>query len=168
MAELTFQERLQPSLLDRLTDDDPESRSEPREKRVLSMRNLRDSVLRDIAWLLNGTGLSAAQDLSDYPLIAETVLNFGLPDLAGRTASGLDVAELERLMAQAIRDFEPRILRNTVRVRAVAAGDATGQQNTLIFEIEGELWGQPAPERLFLKTEVDLELGEVHVSELSA
>jgi len=165
VAELGYQERLQPSLLDRLTDDDPESRTEPRERRVLTLRTLRQSVLRDLGWLLNARGLGCGQDLSDYPLVAQTVLNFGLPDLAGRTASGLDLAEVEHLMLQAIRDFEPRILRNSVRVRAVASGDATGQQNTLVFEIEGDLWAQPLPERLFLKTELDLEVGEVRVSE---
>ena len=168
MAELGFQERLQPSLLDRLTDDDPESKVEPRERRVLTLRALRQCVLRDLGWLLNARGLSAGQDISDYPLVEETVLNFGLPDLAGKTTSGLDLAEVERLMAQAIKDFEPRILRNSVRVRATASGDATGQQNTLVFEIEGDLWAQPLPERLFLKTELDLEVGEVRVSELGA
>ena len=168
MAELTYQERLQPSLIDRLTDDEPQNSTEPRERRVLVERSLRQSVLRDLGWLLNATGLGAAQDLSEYPMVAESVLNFGLPDLAGKTASGLDLAEVERLMAQAIRDYEPRILRNTVRVRAIASGDAAGQQNTLIFEIEGDLWGQPMPERLFLKTEFDLEVGDVRVSDLSA
>ena len=41
MAELTSKERLQPSLLDRLTDEDSAARQESRDKRVLSMRGLR-------------------------------------------------------------------------------------------------------------------------------
>jgi type VI secretion system protein ImpF len=53
MAELTPQERLQPSLLDRLTDEEPDQLQESREKRVLSMSRLRDFVLRDLAWLFN-------------------------------------------------------------------------------------------------------------------
>ena len=53
MAELTQKERLQPSLLDRLTDDEPPTQQESREKRVLSMHKLRLFVLRDISWLLN-------------------------------------------------------------------------------------------------------------------
>ena len=36
MAGLTSQERLQPSLLDRLTDNDPRSRVESAEARVLN------------------------------------------------------------------------------------------------------------------------------------
>ncbi|MCY2964699.1 MAG: type VI secretion system baseplate subunit TssE, partial [Planctomycetota bacterium] len=41
MAELTSQERLQPSLLDRLTDDAPDQKSESRERRVLSVSGMR-------------------------------------------------------------------------------------------------------------------------------
>jgi type VI secretion system protein ImpF len=46
MAELTARDRLQPSLLDRLTDLEPEAKLEARERRVLSMRALRQSVQR--------------------------------------------------------------------------------------------------------------------------
>ena len=41
MAELAPRERLQPSLLDRLTDDEPDQEVESRERRVLSVRGLR-------------------------------------------------------------------------------------------------------------------------------
>ena len=53
MAELTPKERLQPSLLDRLTDDAPAEKVESREQRVLSLTKLRQSVNRDLGWLLN-------------------------------------------------------------------------------------------------------------------
>ena len=55
MAELTPQERLQPALLDRLTDDNPESQVEPREMRVMSRNRMREAVLRDLSWLFNTT-----------------------------------------------------------------------------------------------------------------
>ena len=56
------QDRLQPALLDRLTDDEPDKKLEPREARVLSKRRLRQSVLRDLAWLFNATRLEAVDD----------------------------------------------------------------------------------------------------------
>jgi type VI secretion system protein ImpF len=164
MAELTPRERLQPSLLDRLTDDEPQQGSEPRDRRVLSMRALRQGVLRDLAWLLNTTAMSALQDLSDFPHVARSVLNYGLPDTTGKTASGLDHTELERHLRDAICTFEPRILRNSVQVKAVSAA-ADGQHNRLVFELQGELWAQPVPERLFLRTELDLEMGKIVVSD---
>jgi len=163
MAELSAKEKLQPSLLDRLTDDEAGNTQEARDKRVLSMRGLRKAVLRDLSWLFNTTGLASVQDLKNYPLVAQSVINFGFPDLSGKTASGLDLAEVERRMRQAIWDFEPRILRDTVRIRASTADDAVGAPNRVTFEVHGELWGQPLPERLYLKTELDLEIGEIRV-----
>jgi type VI secretion system protein ImpF len=168
MAELLSKDRLQPSLLDRLSDDDSQSRLESRDQRVLSMRGLRKAVLRDLGWLLNTTGLSALRALDGHPLAAQSVLNFGLPDLAGKTASGLDRAELARRIRQAIWDFEPRILRDSVRVVALAPGQRGMAPNQVAFEIHGELWGQPLPERLYLKTELDLEIGEIRLFDMEA
>jgi type VI secretion system protein ImpF len=158
MAELSARERLQPSLLDRLTDDDTGNLQEPREKRVLGMRGLRRAVLRDLGWLFNATGLGALQDLDDFPLVAQSVVNFGFSDLSGQTASGLDAEAVAQRLRQAIWDFEPRVLRDTVQVLVMK-----GAAHQLVFEVHGQLWGQPLPERLYLKTELDLELGEIRV-----
>jgi hypothetical protein len=48
-------ERLQPALLDRLTDDEPD-KNRRADKRVLTKTQLRQAVLRDLAWLFNTTG----------------------------------------------------------------------------------------------------------------
>ena len=164
MAELMPKERLQPSLLDRLTDEEPHKTVEPRSLRVLPMAKLREAVRRDLTWLFNTTNLAALQDLEDYPDVAHSVINFGIPELAGHLLSNTDVGELERTLRQAILDFEPRILRNSVKIRAVVDADRM-DANTAIFEIEGELWGQPAPEHLILRTQLDLETGDVNVRE---
>lgn len=166
MAELTHKERLQPSLLDRLTDDDPTRSAEPREKRVLTPAQLRESVRRDLTWLFNSTQLSStSRELDDYPLAACSVINFGIPDLAGHTASTIDVAALERLLRQAIWDFEPRLLRNSVTVRGVV-DERDMSHNAVSFVIEADLWAQPLPVRLALRTQVDLEDGRIHVGEI--
>ncbi|UCF95294.1 MAG: type VI secretion system baseplate subunit TssE [Desulfobacterales bacterium] len=159
MPELTQKERLQPSLLDRLADDEPEKKVESREQRVLSFQKLKQSVRRDLEWLLNAGCLETTQDLSAYPQVKQSVLNFGIPDLTGTTASNADSTALLRVLRQAILDFEPRILPQSLRVRAAAIDE----HNTITFEIEGELWSQPTPERLYLKTILDLELGDVEV-----
>ncbi len=164
MAELTQSERLQPSLLDRLTDTEPDKTKESRDKRVLSLRKLREGVVRDLAWLFNSCNLAATEDLTEYPEVARSVLNFGMPDLAGKAASGVDVPALEKLLKQIIQNYEPRILANTLNVR-VAANDTDMSANALSFDIEGELWAQPTPLRLVLRTEVDLESGEIGVRE---
>jgi type VI secretion system protein ImpF len=164
MAELTPKERLQPSLLDRLTDDDPERVTESRDARVLSPARLRECVRRDLAWLFNATHLQTLQSLEDYPLVAHSVLNYGIPDLAGRTAASLATTELEQMIRQAILDFEPRLDRNSVRVRLILDAQKMSH-NALTFEVEAELWAQPLPLHLFLRTAVDLEGGSVEVTD---
>jgi len=86
--------RLQPALLDRLTDDNPDQRKEVESHRVMSKAQLRQAVLRDLGALFNSVQpLAASAD--PYPMLAESVLNFGLPPLSGQLASKLDVSVLE-------------------------------------------------------------------------
>jgi type VI secretion system protein ImpF len=100
--------------------------------------------------------------LDDHPLVAKSVLNFGLPDLAGRTASTVDAASLEQAIRKVILDFEPRLVARTLRVKLVV-DDKQMNHNAMSFDIEAELWAQPLPLRLFLRTAVDLETGSVDV-----
>lgn len=159
MADLFPKERLQPSLLDRLSDDEPYKKTESRDQRVLSFQRLKRSVVRDIEWLLNAGCLESTLDLTDFPEIKRSVLNYGVPDLTGTTASNVDAATLERMLRHRILTFEPRLLARSLKVRVTNKDE----HNTVIITIEGELWSQPMPERLYLKTVLDLELGDFDV-----
>ena len=55
MPELIVVEKLQPCLLDRLTDDDPKNSLESRDRRVISLQRYRQGVLRDLQWLFNAS-----------------------------------------------------------------------------------------------------------------
>lgn len=166
MAELSLEERLQPSLLDRLTDNEPETKVESRAQRVLSLNRLKRSVLRDLAWLLNSGNLAVTEDLSAYPDVQNSVLNYGVADLAGTSATSTDIARVEREVREAILDFEPRILAESLSVR-VNLDDENMSNKTLSFLIEGQLWAQPLPISLYLSTDLDLETGNTTVTETS-
>ena len=161
MAELAPRERLQPSLLDRLTDHEPELHVEARERRVMSVRTLREGVLRDLAWLLNTTNLLSVSDTVRLPHLANSVLNYGMPDMSGASLAGMNTGDLERAIRQAIWDFEPRLIRSSVSVKAVPAESVT----KIMFEIEADMWAQPYPERLYLKTELDLDIAHISVTD---
>ena len=168
MAELTMQERLQPALLDRLTDDEPDKKQEPREKRLITKQKLRQAVLRDLAWLFNATRPSDREGLGDFPYVERSVLNFGLPSLSGETASTLDVIGLEGRIRQAIIDFEPRIDASTLQVEAPVSELQMDHHNVISVQIRGNLWAQPVPLEMLLRTEVDLETGSVEIRDLAA
>lgn len=164
MAELTQKERLQPSLLDRLTDKDPERKVESRTERVLSLQQLRKSVIRDLGWLLNTDNLSLEHDLEKFPEAQHSVLNYGMPELSGTSVSNMDKDALLTHVKQAIIDFEPRILKNSIKIHIVV-DDNQMNNKAVSFEIEGELWAQPTPLRVYLKTDLDLETGSVEVAD---
>jgi type VI secretion system protein ImpF len=158
MAELTPQERLQPSLLDRLTDNEPQKTDESRDQRVLSLARLRECVIRDLTWLLNTERLPKSEKIEDYPDANQSVINFGIPSLTGASSSGVDNDALEKAVLVAIYAYEPRLIPGTVSVKSVRGVDQMNL-NALMFEIEADLWAQPVPLHLYLQTEVDLETG---------
>ena len=96
-----------------------------------------------------------------------SVINYGLPVLSGQTASSLDVVELEGAIRQAIIEFEPRITRESLHVEAVVSEVQLDHHNIVSVEIRGQLWAQPMPIELLLRTEVDLETGQVNIQELA-
>lgn len=167
MADLSRRERLQPSLLDRLTDNNPEHRRESLDQQTLTMSQLRQAVLRDLAWLLNTTNLEATEDLDGTPRVAAAVLNFGVPGFAGLVAASERVSTLESAIEDAIRRFEPRIRADSLRVRV---REATEDQAvpTLVFDIHGELWAQPVPQQLFLETSIDIDTRLAVVTDVKA
>ncbi|MFC0396990.1 type VI secretion system baseplate subunit TssE [Paraburkholderia rhizosphaerae] len=164
MAELTPQERLQPSLLDRLTDPHPEQPDESREQRVITAARLRECVTRDIAWLLNCTRQWSSAELVEFPEVDNSVLNFGIPDLAGAALSGIDAGVLQNRIRAALLNFEPRLIGSTVQV-TVGVDDTRMDSRSLNFRIDAQMWAQPMPLSLYLRTEVDLETGAFNVSQ---
>lgn len=166
MAEPIPADRLLPCLLDRLTDEEPQSRRESSERRVMSLRKYREGVRRDLEFLLNTTRHSESESLGRFAEAVKSVVNFGIPDLCGRTLSGLSTFDVGRGIRQAIIQYEPRILPNTLSVNVVTSRSSMGM-NSVRFEISGELWAIPTPDPLFYRTEVDLETGQFEVKDRS-
>ncbi len=156
MADAESRDRLQPALLDRLTREGDNA------GRVISKAELRQAVLRDLSWLFNS--LQPNPEWAETrPALAGTVLNYGMPALAGQLVSRLDVSRLERTIVETIKHFEPRILPDTLSVQAIEPEDVLGTHNMIEFEIRGHLWAQPVPLEILLRTKLDLEAGQVDV-----
>jgi type VI secretion system protein ImpF len=119
-------------------------------------------VLRDLKWLLNSENMNSSFDLEEYPEVAKSVLNFGRPALSGKSSSSVTLNEIRDQFRQAIMTFEPRILPETLRIIPY---DNEAQPHRLSFRIEGQLWAQPLPLNLFLRTELDLETGNLGLYE---
>jgi type VI secretion system protein ImpF len=164
------QDRLQPALLDRLKDDEPGRLRESDDARVLSKRRIRESVLRDLAWLFNATQLESVNPLAKAPHVRRSVLNFGLPAMSGQTGSSFDVTDLRRAIREAILNFEPRILPSTLEINQLEKDGEflNATHNVIGVEIHGHLWAQPEPIEFLARTDFDLESGKVRITDLNS
>ncbi len=163
MAELTDLQRLQPCLLDRLTDTEPDKGVESRDRRVFTVSQIRSAVLRDLSWLLNASVRMENEEIAGFPEVASSVLNYGMPDLCGLSTRAYSPPELERMVREAIRRFEPRILPESLSVRVVEV-DTNGRAS-IAFEIAADLWATPVPDPLFFRTEMDLDTGQCRLED---
>jgi type VI secretion system protein ImpF len=157
-TEAEPRDRLQPALLDRLVRDNGDG------VRVISKAELRAAVLRDLSWLFKAVQ-PHPNWAEERPALAGTVLNYGMPPLAGKQASKVDIARLERTIAETIKHFEPRILPQSLVVQALESSSVLDTHNVIEFEIRGHLWAQPVPLEILLRTKLDLEAGQVDVRE---
>ncbi|MCB1986057.1 MAG: type VI secretion system baseplate subunit TssE [Burkholderiales bacterium] len=133
---------------------------------VDSKQDIRDCVKRDLEWLLNANRFFLDDEQEQYPEAVCSVLNYGTPDLTGKTVSGLNLVQLERQLYQTIVNFEPRIIQKTLSVSVVADPVKT-KHNIFVFEIEGELCAKPSPVHLHLRTEFELENCQVAVYDMN-
>lgn len=161
--QFTPESRILPCLLDRLTDRYPRAKKESREFRIVNLKQYRASLARDLEFLFNNLTRPDEKLLEEYSYVKQSVVNYGIKSVSGEWTNTNKTRQLIQGIKEAIIQFEPRILKETLLVRkSNLAGNR--QKSKVHFEIEGELWAQPICEKLFIKTEIDLETGECRVT----
>jgi type VI secretion system protein ImpF len=147
-----------PSLLDRLTDEEPDAARDAPKAYSKKLRDHKNSVMRDLSGLLNSR-LAELVD-PDFPSCAASLLGYGLLDISSRTAqSPSDRERIGRDLQATIERYEPR-LRN-VQVSAVQSHDGGAQ---LHFSVRALLQVDPEPEPIYFDTVLDREKAAVAVS----
>lgn len=159
MADKTLAERLQPSLLDRLTDDEPGNKKESRGQQVLDIGRLREIIQRDLSWLLNTNNIESMLDVEAVPNVARSVLNYGVREVSGEYSTVERVEKIRRSIESAIEVHEPRIVSGSVLVD-LRPEEKSGEMY-VSFDIRADMWAQPMPLELYLRSKVDVTTGEI-------
>ncbi len=159
MADSLLTERLQPSLLDRLTDQEPTQKTEGREYRAIDLSRLREILQRDLSWLLNTNSLENTLDKSLYPNVINSVLNYGVVEVAGEYSTTEKAEMIRKSINRAITLHEPRIIPGTANVEIRA--EENSNEMLVYFDIHADMWAQPVPIELYLRSNVDLTSGKV-------
>jgi len=151
MAKREVERTVQQPLLNRLTDRDPMSATEARMTHAQSVSEFKQSVRRDVEWLLNTrrTPEPAPDSLSE---LQNSLYDYGLPDITSLSADSPEVRmQLARRIEEAITLFEPRLAE--VRISVTDTGEGGTRQ--LRFLIEGMLRMEPNPEQVAFDTILD-------------
>ena len=146
------------SVLDRLMDREPKSRSEPVPTPAQSLRTMKAALRRDLEWLMN-----TRRVIEDPPEscteLRRSVYHYGLPDISSMSIfSTKDQNLLLRTIESAITFFEPRLTRVKVSLRPIA-----GAGRMVHFVIEGLLRVDPAPEQMAFDIVLELSSGAYQI-----
>lgn len=155
MARTDNEVRVTPSLLDRLLDYEPELSREPLPTRAKNLRQFKQSVRRDLEWLLNTRQIADGLP-PDLKETNNSLAAYGLPDFTSLSIeSAADQKLIKREIEETIRRFEQR-LENVVV--SFEAGKAT--ERVLRFRIDARLKVDPAPEPITFDTVLQLGSGQ--------
>jgi type VI secretion system protein ImpF len=159
MAKARNDLSLLPSVLDRLLDYEPEIQREAPAGPHQLLRDLKQSVRRDLENLLN----TRVRNLTWPPHLKElkqSLVNYGLPDFTGvNLGSTKDREDFCKVIASIINLFEPRL--KNVSVTPITASEPLDR--TFHFRIDALLRTEPAPEPVVFDSNVEPATGGVEV-----
>lgn len=164
MPRTELERAVRASLLDRLTDEEPKAPADPPVTRDESVRRFRDSVLRDVEWLLNArrTPDPAPPSLRQ---LRRSAYDYGLPDtLALPIVTREGRERLVQWLEQTIATFEPRL----TEVRVVLLEADQGRSPQVRFAVTATLRLDPNPERVVFDTVFEVASGGYSVREARA
>lgn len=151
---------LVPCLLDRLTDVDPRSSHDAKYYRGISISKYRESILRDILYLLNSTCLHSEQLEILLPThVKSSTINYGIPAFSGVNISDINWTNVQNLILESLTNFEPRLEKSGLKVVVHIENDLHFNHNQLLIEIRGMIKLNPYPREFWLRTNIDVETG---------
>lgn len=123
-----------------------------------AINRYKDSVKRDLEWLLN-TRQVVDDRLSSYPQLSQSVYAYGLPDITSMNVGAVqDQNELLHRMERCIEYFDKRLTKTEIDLEPFI-----GLNRVLRFIISGIVLMDPAPEEIVIDTILDPASGEYEV-----
>ncbi len=162
MLAIDKKKMLRASILDRLIDNDPQSTMDIEANNYHQLKNLRDSVRRDLQNLLN-TRYKITEPVDEHPQSMTSILNYGLPDLA--TINMSDIEKRKQFIdyfESILREYEPRF--KSIKITYLENTDKLDR--TLHFRIDTTLYADPYPEIIIFDSVLDPVTRSINVREV--
>jgi len=127
---------------------------------------LRREVARDVENLMNAIAIDATLDLDEFPQVANSILNYGFPDIANRTIDELAGRDLQKEIEQALRRYEPRLAPDTLKIQRDASLE--DRELKVRYLVNADLFCNPVNVPVQFTAEVELETGKIMIDRLRA
>jgi type VI secretion system protein ImpF len=115
-AHLAKDSRRGPQMREEMPGGASQRKSRTAQRQAINEASLRREVLHDLETLLNCVALESSVDLSDFPKVRKSILNYGFPDIARRTIDELEAEGLETEIEKILKTYEPRLNPQSLRV----------------------------------------------------
>ncbi len=150
---------LQPSILDRLIDEEPGVSQEPVHHRFVGLAQIKAAVIRDLENLMN-TRRNILIPAESHQEVNRSVFVYGLRDYAAQNPKSPTARQQLRLdVERTIALFEPRLRNVTVRLDSPDPND-----RNLRFRITALLVAEPIIEPVAFDTFFDANRGEYFIT----
>ena len=149
---------LRPSVVDRLLSSSQRDGA----AHGTSVRELRQSVARDLEWLLNTRVWTPWEGFERLEEARASILNYGMPELSKYSWSApQDARSIAGLIEKAVRTFEPRLLSRSVKCEVLPSQGI--EDFSLRIRIEAILHVDPISEPVAFDTSFDFEGGGLRI-----
>ncbi len=155
--------RVEPSLLNRLTDKYVEAKIETYENRTETIEEYKNSIKKDLERLFNShntLGISEEVHSKKDDEIYSSILTYGMKSLAGTLLTTPVIESIKNDISESVLKFEPRIIPESLEVEVrKSQASKSAEPNKAEIRISGSVYTPSSKETFAVRTEIDVETG---------
>lgn len=131
-------------------------------KGAITEAQLREQLATDLNALLNTINMDSGLDLSEFPHVRASILNYGIPEISNRTIDEDRVSDITEEIRTALVQFEPRLLPEAL----VVTRDRSVNPDSLNirFEVSGEMACDPAAVAVEFVADIEIDTGKMRIN----
>lgn len=139
-------------------------RPRPAQRAPITEMTLRREVSRDLESLMNCVAMESTIDLTDFPAVAKSILNYGFPDIAHRTIDELSASDIDTQIEAVLRLFEPRLIASSLRV--VRDRTVDPDELKIRYIVHSDLSCEPLNVPLQFVADIEATTGKIQIQRL--
>lgn len=154
-----------PNLFERLTNSNSHGSGVGAGETYLNKeKNYKNSVIRNISWLLNSASLESEIDFIGAEHVKNSLINFGVRPFMGKAATTLKVDAMCDEIRNKILLFEPRVKSDSLEVSIRSEEAEINQFRLFLLIITAEILNYPKNIDLIFESKINFDDSKIYIS----